>query len=164
MSLEGLVVESAAIGGLFTAGEVFFNAALAWEYKISDKTVPFPRKLDPGSPIHGHSYPIMFAMGVPATLALHHALPYVEQFAGEYASYGAFGLGVVALEYICGKIGMAPWREVYGYLEKRFHKAMPWTKRLPLSIGDKSSFLPLLPVWSAVGAALSYAHTVLHNL
>ncbi len=106
----------------------------------------------------------MFAMGVPATVALHSILPYVERFGGEYAAYGAFGLGVVALEYTCGKVGLAPWKEVYKYLESRFHKAMPWTKKIPLSIGDNSSFLPLLPLWSAVGAALSYAHGVLHSL
>ncbi len=159
-------LENLLMGSLFTTMEVFFTAGISYLHRNFPTEVPDHFHQQESDPLRGYSYPIMFALGAfVATPAVQYVLPAVQQSAGALASYVVFGLGVLATEYLCGKIDdtlgkkwFAPWREVYDYLEQRVKETFPSTKELPLTIGKKSVFLPLLPVWCAVGAFLDYVH------
>ncbi|MBI2666929.1 hypothetical protein HYX13_04925 [Candidatus Woesearchaeota archaeon] len=170
MSLENILTESIVMGSLFTTMEVGFTAALTWEQKKKQKKEnvvyisPFQNRKE--KPLHGFSYPIMFALGTMAAPYMQYIQPHVEHTVGNFGSYAIFGLGVCAVEYACGrltdissgKINLAPWREVYTYLEQRIKETFPSTKNVPLALGKKSVFLPLLPAWMVVGAAVDYLH------
>ena len=190
MPLEQLLNEAVVMGSLFTTLEVGFTAALSWEQKRKqdkDNIIyisPFLNSIKSKErPLHGHSYPIMFAFGAMAAPYLQYVQPLVQQTIGSLGSYAVFGVGVCAVEYACGKItdtfsgkinflgkpvtfDLAPWREVYQYLEQRVQETFPAMKKMPmpLTMGRKSVFLPLLPVWCAIGAFVEYVHEKLSGL
>ena len=139
-----------------------FNAALRWEHRYSQPTVPFPYPDVQGSPITGNSYPIMFLLGSLSVPSLHYITPLIQTAVPhQWMGYALFGAGVCGVEYACGKLGKAPWKEVYKYLEARCKQKYTWLKKTPLTLEDGSVFLPLLPAWAAMGAGVQIVHDTL---
>jgi len=166
MPLEQLLNEALVMGSLFTTMEVFFTAGISYLHQKSPTQVPLPFHQQKNDVLRGHSYPIMFVLGALASPYMQYVKPYVESAVSTLGSYAVFAVGICAVEYACGKltdtssgkINFAPWREVYAYLEQRVKEAFPSTKNIPLTLGKKSVFLPLLPAWMAVGAFVDYVH------
>ena len=162
MALEQIVGECILFGSVFTQAEVLFNSVLVAEHRRSKDVhhVSFPYPETPDSPVRGHSYPIMGLLGALSVPVLHYA-PVIPN---PVARLAVFGLAIVGTEYVCGKLGYAPWKEVYTYLEARFKQAVPKLQTTRLTLAEGSVFLPFIPVWGSMGMLVSYLHDIIHKI
>ncbi|MBI4016300.1 MAG: hypothetical protein HY363_01235 [Candidatus Aenigmarchaeota archaeon] len=167
------LVEHHIAGMGFQATESLFNVLLLLENRLSIHKHGIHFLSDAQEkPVSGHTYPIMYFYGVATSVIGHPVLEQLHQNFSSSVSYGLFGAmfacGAVAVEAAFGKIGYAPWREVYEYLEKRiafsFEKGIlshvRSLKIIPATVSDKSACLWLLPAWLSFASLLPYVHDV----
>ena len=167
------LVEHHLSGMGFLATEALFNMTLLLENRLTlnKHKIPFPHDKE-GSPLSGHTYPVMYAFGVMTSVAGHPVLQQLHQNHDSLAAWGFFGVAfavsAVAVETGFGKIKYAPWKEVYEYIKKRvdwsfengFLKYTSFLRKIPSTVAENSSCIWLLPAWAAFAATCAYIHDV----